>query len=56
MTQAFILFWASRGPTSSRGDEAYTTRTVVPVVGGLQAQWERGSPQVPRVIEESADI
>jgi hypothetical protein len=47
MTQAIILVQTSRGPTSSRGDEAYITRTMVPVAGGLQAQRERGSPQVP---------
>jgi hypothetical protein len=32
-TQAIILVQATQGPTCSREDEAYITRTVVSVVG-----------------------
>jgi hypothetical protein len=48
LTQAIILVRATRGPTSSKGDDAYITRTWGACSGGLQAQRERGSPQVPR--------
>jgi hypothetical protein len=32
-TQAVILVQATQDPTFNRGDEAYITRTVVPIVG-----------------------
>jgi hypothetical protein len=56
MTQAIILVQASQGPTSSRGDEAYITRTMVPTVG---VYMHRGRGEVPKsleMIEASANI
>jgi hypothetical protein len=45
MTQAFILVRASRGPTYSRGDDAYITRTVVPIVGVYKHSGRREVPK-----------
>jgi hypothetical protein len=56
MTQAIIRVRASRGPTSSRGDETYITRTVVPIVG-VYKHSERGEvPKSLEMIEASANI
>jgi hypothetical protein len=48
MTQVIILVRASRCPTSSRGDDAYITRTVVPVVGVYK---HSGRGEVPKSLE-----
>jgi hypothetical protein len=56
MTQAIILVRATRGPTSSRGDEAYITGTLVPIVG-VYKHSERGEvPKSLEMIEASANI
>jgi hypothetical protein len=56
MTQAVIVVRASRGPTSSGGDEDYITRTVVLVVGVCRHN-ERGEvPKSLEMIEASANI
>jgi hypothetical protein len=47
-TQAVILVRATQGPTSSRGDEAYITRTMVPVVGFYK---HVGRVEVPKSLE-----
>jgi hypothetical protein len=51
-----ILVRASRGPTSSRGDEAYITRTVVPVVGVYKHNRRGEVPKSLEMIEASANI
>jgi hypothetical protein len=56
MTQVIILVRASRGPTSSRGDEAYITRTVVPVVGVYKHNRRGEVPKSLEMIEASANI
>jgi hypothetical protein len=56
MTQATILVQASRGPTYSRGDEAYITRTVVPVVGVYRHGGRGEVPKSLEMIEASANI
>jgi hypothetical protein len=55
-TQAIILIRATQGPISSREDEAYITRTVVPIVG-VYKQGRRGEvPKSLERIEASANI
>jgi hypothetical protein len=56
MTQAIILVRASRGPTSSRGDDAYITRTVVPLVGVYKHNGRGEVPKSLEMIEASANI
>jgi hypothetical protein len=56
MTQAIILVRASRGPTSSRGDEAYITRTVMPLVGVYKHNGRGEVPKSLEMIEASANI
>ena len=56
MTQAIILVRASRGPTSSKGDEAYIIRTVVPVVGVYKHSGRGEVPKSLEMIEASANI
>jgi hypothetical protein len=56
MTQAIILVRASQGPTSSRGNEAYITRTVVPVVGVYKHGVRGEVPKSLEMIEASANI
>jgi hypothetical protein len=48
MTQAIILVQASRGPTSTRGVEAYITCIVVPIVGVYK---HSGRGEVPKYLE-----
>ena len=47
-TQAIILIQATQGPISSREDEAYITRTVVPIVGVYK---HNGRGEVPKSLE-----
>jgi hypothetical protein len=56
MTQAIILVPASRGPTSSRGDEAYITRTVVHLVGVYKHSGRGEVPKSLEMIEASVNI
>jgi hypothetical protein len=56
MTQAIILVLATRSPNSSRGDEAYITRTLVPVVGVYKHDGRREVPRSLEMIEASANI
>jgi hypothetical protein len=55
-TQAIILVWATQGPTSSREDEAYITRTVVPIVGGYKHNRRGEVLKSLEMIEASANI
>jgi hypothetical protein len=55
-TQAIILVRATQGPTSSREDEAYISRTVVPVVGGYKHSRGGEVPKSLEMIEASANI
>jgi hypothetical protein len=55
-TQAVILVRAIQCPIPAEEDEAYITRTVVLVVGGLQARRERGSPESIEMIESNTNI
>jgi hypothetical protein len=55
MTQAIILVRATHGPTSSRGDEAYITRTLVPVVGDYKDSGRGEVPKSLEMIEASAN-
>jgi hypothetical protein len=55
-TQAIILARATQGPTSSREDEAYITRTVVPVVGVYKHNGKGEVPKSIEMIEASANI
>jgi hypothetical protein len=56
MTQVIILVRASRGPTSSKGGEAYIIRTVVPVVGVYKHSGRGEVPKSLEMIEASANI
>ena len=56
VTQAIILVWATQGPTSSREDEAYITRTIVPVVGVYKHGGIGEVPKSLEMIEASANI
>jgi hypothetical protein len=56
ITQAIILVQASRGPTSRRGDEAYITRMVVPVVGVYKHSRRGEVPKSLEMIEATANI
>jgi hypothetical protein len=55
-TQAIILVQATQGPTSSREDEAYITRTVVPVVGEYKHNGRGEVPKSLEMIEASVNI
>jgi hypothetical protein len=56
VTQAVILVQATQGPTSSREDEAYITRTIVPVVGVYKHGGRGEVPKSLEMIEASANI
>jgi hypothetical protein len=56
VTQAIILVRATQGPTSSREDEAYITRTVVPVVGVYKHSRRGEAPKSLEMIEAIANI
>jgi hypothetical protein len=56
MTQAIILIRATHGPTSSRGDEAYITGTLVPVVGVYKHNGRGEVPKSLEMIEASVNI
>jgi hypothetical protein len=56
MTQAIILVQASRGRTSSRGDEAYITRTMVPVVRVYKHSGRGEVSKSLKMVEASANI
>jgi hypothetical protein len=55
-TQAVILVRATQGPTSSRGNETYITRTMVPVVGVYKHGGRGEVPKSLEMIEASANI
>jgi hypothetical protein len=55
-TQAIILVRATQGPTSSREDDAYYTRTVVLVVGVYKHNGKGEVPKSLEMIEASANI
>jgi hypothetical protein len=55
-TQAIILVRATQGPTSSGEDEAYITRTVVPVVGVCKHSGRGEIPKPLEMLEASANI
>jgi hypothetical protein len=55
-TQAFILVRATQGPNSSKEDETYITRTVVPVVGVCKHSGRGEVPKSLEMIEASANI
>jgi hypothetical protein len=55
-TQAIILVWATQGPTSSREDAAYITRTMVPVVGDYKHNGRGEVLKSQEMIEASANI
>jgi hypothetical protein len=56
MTQAVILVRASRGLTFSRGDEAYITSTMVPVVGVYKHSGRGEVPKSLEMIKTNANI
>jgi hypothetical protein len=56
MIQVIILVRATQGLTSSREDEAYITRTVVPVVGVYKHSGRGEVPKSLEKIEASANI
>ena len=56
LTQAIILVRATRGPTSSKGDDTYITRTWVPVVGDYKHSGRGEVPKSLEMIEASANI
>jgi hypothetical protein len=51
-----ILVRAAQGPTSSKEDEAYIIRTMVPVVGGYKHSGRGEVPKSLEMIEASANI
>jgi hypothetical protein len=55
-TQAIIMVRATQGPTSSREDVAYITRTVVPVVGVYKHSGREKILKSLEMIEVSANI
>jgi hypothetical protein len=55
-THTIILVQATQGPTSSREDGAYITRTVVPVVGVYKHSGRGEIPKSLEMIESSANI
>jgi hypothetical protein len=56
VTQTIILVWATQGPTFSKEDEAYITRTVVPVVGVYKHNGRGEVPKSLKMIEASVNI
>jgi hypothetical protein len=56
VTQAVILVRATQGLTYSREDEAYITRTVLPVLGVYKHDGKREVPKSLKMIEASANI
>ena len=55
-TQAIILVQATQGPTSSKENEAYITRTVAPIVGVYKHNGREEVPKSLEMIEASANI
>jgi hypothetical protein len=56
MTQTIILIRATQGPTSSRENETYITRIMVPLVGVYKHNRRGEVPKSLEMIEASVDI